>query len=74
MAYIPIPKIMKSYGKRLSKLNQKVLELRFYWEKRAVERDQVTRKVKELQLTIGRLQTLEKGERTAENILKKSLG
>lgn len=61
MAYKSIPKIMKDYSRRLAKLNQKVAELRFYWEKRSAERERVNHKLKELQLTLERLYTLEKG-------------
>ena len=58
--YIPLPKILKAYSKRLSKLRQEVSEMKHYWKIRCEERKVLENKLQKLRLTLDRTEKLEK--------------
>ena len=58
--YIPLPKILKAYGKRLAKLHQEVLLMKHYWKVRCKERKAFVDKNKKLKALTTRLLHLEK--------------
>jgi len=58
--YIPLPKILKVFGKRLAKLHQEVLLMKHYWKVRCRERKTFAEKNKKLKTLIIRMRKLEK--------------